>query len=247
LREDCLLTKLTKLTNMMTISDDGARTSMNVPNLRSKPKKGVMRPVSTKFARTTTKYGSQAAAVKTAKLLASGYSDARLQADQSGNPFLMTVIVEPYSTKPLIRIDKVGEKPLDDLDVALAEAKRRGAARAADILNGDDMLSADAFAKEMGATRETVHKKRRRHEVLGLEGPKRGVRFPKWQLSDSGELLPKLPALFEALGGHPWTVYRFLLQRHPELDGISALDALRRGRIKDAIAVAETIGTGSFT
>ncbi|MBA1914272.1 hypothetical protein, partial [Escherichia coli] len=90
-----------------------------------------------------------------------------------------------------------------------------------------DMLSADAFANEIGATRETVHKKRRRHEVLGLEGPKRGVRFPKWQVSGSGELIPSLPQLFEALGDHPWSVYRFLLEEHSELAGRTGLEALR--------------------
>ena len=134
----------------------------------------------------------------------------------------------------------------DELDIALSAAKTRGAARVADILNGADMLTADAFAEEIGATRETVHKKRRRHEVLGLEGPKRGVRFPKWQLNRSGELLVGLPQLFEALGDHPWAVYRFLLQAHPELDGATGLEALRAGRIEEVIGVAGSVGAGAF-
>jgi hypothetical protein len=176
----------------------------------------------------------------------SGFDRAVLEAKRSGKPFQMTVVVEPYAASPKIVVEKVPSRADDGLDAALAAAKTRGAARVADILNSKDMLTADAFAEEIGATRETVHKKRRRHEVLGLEGPKRGVRFPKWQLSQSGELLPSLPLLFQTLGGHPWAVYRFLLQGHAELGGRSALDALRRGRIEDVIAVAETISSGAF-
>ena len=116
-----------------------------------------------------------------------------------------------------------------------------------EILHGPDMLTADAFAEMIGATRETVHKKRHRHEVLGLEGPKRGVRFPNWQVSSSGEFLPGLPQLFEALGDRPWTVYRFLLQDHPELGGARGLDALRAGHVESAISAAKAIGEGSFS
>ena len=182
-----------------------------------------------------------------AKGILSGFGRAVLQAERSGKAVRMTVVVEPNATLPRIAVEEVTPPTGDALDTALAAARTRGAARVADILNNKEMLTADAFAEEIGATRETVHKKRRRHEVLGLEGPKRGVRFPKWQLSQSGELLPSLPLLFRALGGHPWAVYRFLLQEHPELDGSTALEALRRGRIEDVIAVADTIGAGTFT
>jgi hypothetical protein len=181
-----------------------------------------------------------------AKGVLSGFGRAVLQAERSGKRVRMTVLVEPQATSPHIAVEEVPTQAGDALDVALAAARVRGAARAADILNGAGMLSADEFADEIGATRETVHRKRQRHEVLGLEGPKRGVRFPKWQLNRSGELLPGLPLLFEALGNHPWAVFRFLLNEHPELDASTGLEALRAGRISNVIAVAETIGTGAF-
>jgi hypothetical protein len=181
-----------------------------------------------------------------AKEVLSGLDRAVLQAERSGKPVRMTVVIEPAVPSPQIAVEEISVPASDALDVALAAARTRGAARVADILNGKDMLSADAFAEEIGATRETVHKKRRRHEVLGLDGPKRGVRFPKWQLSSSGELLPSLPALFQTLGEHPWAIYRFLLQEHSELDGSTALDALRQGRVKEVLAVAEALGSGTF-
>lgn len=129
-----------------------------------------------------------------------------------------------------------------ELPAALAEARERGRALAARLLAGPEMLSSDAFAERIGVSRETVRQKLARHEVLGLAGAKRGWRFPSWQVSEDGQLLPGLPRLFSVLGGHPWTVYRFLLQRHPELEGATALDALRQGRIEEVLQVAE--GTG---
>ncbi|MFN5673276.1 MAG: hypothetical protein ACK47P_39405, partial [Bradyrhizobium sp.] len=77
----------------------------------------------------------------------------------------MTVEVDPAAATPRIAVEEVAAAPSDELDVALAAARQRGSVRVAQILNSPDMLSADAFADEIGATRETVHKKRRRHEV----------------------------------------------------------------------------------
>lgn len=191
--------------------------------------------------------GKDVASRKAARGLLSGFANAIKRAERTGKSVRMTVVVDPKTAAPQIAVEEVSAPKSDRLDSALAAARQRGSARVAEILNGTDMLSADAFAEEIGATRETVHKKRRRHEVLGLEGPKRGVRFPKWQVSDSGGLIPSLPQLFEVLGDHPWTIYRFLLEEHGELDGRTGLEALRAGRIADVMATAQTIGRGAFS
>jgi hypothetical protein len=107
---------------------------------------------------------------------------------------------------------------------------------AAQILAGPSMLSADDFAELIGAARETVRQKLKRREVLGLQGAKRGMRYPSWQVSGDGALLPHLGEIFDMLGDSPWTVYRFLLQASPALGGRRPLDALRSG---DAGAVVE--------
>lgn len=144
--------------------------------------------------------GKDVASRKAARGLLSGFATAMKRAERTGKSVRMTVMVDPKAAAPHIAVEEVSPPRNEDmLDTALAAARQRGSARVAEILNGTDMLSADAFAEEIGATRETVHKKRRRHEVLGLEGPKRGVRFPKWQVSESGGLIPSLPQLFEAL------------------------------------------------
>lgn len=86
---------------------------------------------------------------------------------------------------------RVGTKA--DLEEALAQARERGVLRLAEVLDGAEMMRADEFARAIGVTRETVNQKRRRHAVLGLEGPRRGVRFPAWQLTDDGACFPACP------------------------------------------------------
>jgi hypothetical protein len=128
-----------------------------------------------------------------------------------------------------------------DLERALESARQRGRARVADILNGDDMLSADEFAALLGTSRVTVNTKRQNRQVLALEGAKRGFRFPDWQVGEDGKPFAILPKLFDRLGDNPWVVYRFLVQHHPELGGLTGRDALRRGKVAEVIEAAESV------
>ncbi len=134
----------------------------------------------------------------------------------------------------------------DDLDAALAAARERGGVRVAEILAGDEMLSAEAFAELLGVSRVTVNAKRQRHEVLAVDGARRGFRFPAWQVDQNGKPFAAIPQLFQKLGDSPWAVYRFLVQRHPELDGATGVDALRQGRTDDVLEAAESLAAGAL-
>jgi ribulose kinase len=103
------------------------------------------------------------------------------------------------------------------------------------------MLSAEKFAELIGTSRVTVNAKRQNHQVLGLEGAKRGFRFPAWQVGEDGKPFSALPELFDHLGGSSWAVYRFLLQHHPELDGLTGREALYQGRMAEVLEVAESV------
>jgi hypothetical protein len=140
----------------------------------------------------------------------------------------------------------VEETPQHDLVRALNTAKSRGDALKQDLLADHDMLSTAEMARRLHMSEEGVRLKRKRHEVLGLELAKRGIRYPAWQVLEHHQLLPGLPRLFDILGGDPWTIYRILLQHHAELGGARALDALRQGRIDAVIAAAENIAGGAF-
>jgi hypothetical protein len=61
-------------------------------------------------------------------------------------------------------------------------------------------------------------------------------------VTEDGGLLPGPSALFERLDGNSWTVYRFLIQHHPERDRSTAADALKAGKIDSVLAAAENTG-----
>jgi hypothetical protein len=137
--------------------------------------------------------------------------------------------------------DLTADGSASDLESALTAARERGQARVADILSGADMLSAEEFADLIGTSRVTVNAKRQNHQVLGLEGAKRGFRYPKWQIGEDGKPFSALPELLDRLGGSSWAVYRFLVQHHPELDGLTGREALSGGRTAEALEVAESV------
>jgi hypothetical protein len=165
------------------------------------------------------------------------------KARRSGDAVALTIKVTPRTTEPAITSAVVKH---DALEEALAGARARGAQRVAEILKGPDMLSGREFALLIGTSPETVNQKRRTGELLGLEGATRGVRFPKWQITEDGRPLPGLKSVFEILREDPWMVYRFLTRRHNELSGMSALDAMKSGRLEDAKNVARNLKAGVF-
>jgi hypothetical protein len=179
------------------------------------------------------------------KDLIKSYSDALERSRQTGKPVRFIVAIEPEGQSKITTLEPETPDDPDDLDQALAAARERGKSRATEILERADMLSADAFARLIGTSRVTVNAKRQAHQLLGLDGAKRGFRFPEWQVGDDGKPFAALPALFERLGG-AWAVYRFLIQHHPELDGLTAREALRQGMSSDVLAVAEGIAQGNF-
>jgi hypothetical protein len=189
--------------------------------------------------------GSIAARKNAVKGVLAGFGKAVKRAKQSQKSVQMTVVVDPRDRTPSISVQDLSKNG-NELEAALMQAQARGTRRIAEILSAADMMSADEFGRMIGATRETVHQKRHRREILGLQGATRGVRFPEWQLTDDGGLLPGLPQIFAELGNE-WSVYRFLLQHHPELGGNTALDTLKAGRIDQAINAARNVRSGAFS
>lgn len=192
------------------------------------------------------------------KLIAQ-YNNAMKQSRRVGRPVSFRVEVDPATDEPFVSpiqeaenrsgpafpVEDVGA-PDPELRAALDAARERGRLRAAEVLSDGDMLNAEAFAELLGTTRATVNAKRQSGHLLGLDGAKRGYRFPTWQLDGNGRPYEALPKLFAALGQNPWAVYRFLTSPHGELEGRTGLDALRRGGAAAALAAAESIVRGDF-
>jgi len=188
---------------------------------------------------------------KRMKALLQVYGNAIGKSHTAGRPVSFRVDVNPDGVTVLRPVEDViaapepaAEEPAApdaELGAALVAARERGRSRVAEILGGDDMLNAEAFAKMLGTTRVTVNTKRQNGQILGLDGAKRGFRFPVWQIDAEGKPYAELAVLHERLGG-PWAVYRFLVQSHGELDGLTGREALERRRGKAALQAAESVG-----
>ena len=190
---------------------------------------------------------------KPAKLkpLLKGYGEAVAKSRTTGRAVSFRVEVDPLGSATVTPLEDTPTQvathdEVGTLETALDDARARGRTRATQILSSDDMLSADQFAALLGTSRMTVNTKRQNHQVLGLDGAKRGFRFPAWQVDKDGKPFAALPGLFERLGGGTWSVYRFLVQVHPELDGLTGREALQRGRADQVLAVADGIAQGTF-
>ncbi|MEM7653541.1 MAG: HTH domain-containing protein [Pseudomonadota bacterium] len=164
-----------------------------------------------------------------------------LKAQSSRNKLSYVVTVDEtgrvHSVSSSPETEKATERALD----AVSRARARGRRQAIEILDSEEMLTSDEFAEQLGISRQALHKKLRKWEVLGLEGARRGLKFPRWQVSRNGKPFDVLPRLHEALDREPWAVYRFLMQSHAELEGRSALQALMDGQTDTVLQVAETV------
>ncbi|MCG4261150.1 MULTISPECIES: hypothetical protein [Acetobacteraceae] len=130
---------------------------------------------------------------------------------------------------------------------AFARAEERGRRLAATILSGPDMLTGEVFAHRFGLTVSDLPDLEQAHAILVLPGVSpREARYPAWQINATGQPFPVLPALFGALGDSGWTIYRFLMQSHPELAGQTALEALRDGRDALIARLARSLAEGTF-
>lgn len=173
---------------------------------------------------------------------------ATTRSRSEGSPLQFTVEVEPNGTPRIVETpvesslaSMVQEEDAGAVEGALAAARTRGRDRVASILAQPDMLSAEAFAQHLNTSRETINTRRKAHQVLGLQGATRGFRYPAWQVGEDGRPFAALPEIFDALGDSPWAVYRFLIQEHGEIDGLSGIEALRSGRAPEAVAAAESV------
>jgi hypothetical protein len=176
------------------------------------------------------------------KMLTS-YAGAVEKAERLGQSVEVVIKVSPAHAESTVEA-----RPADGdaLDFALSAARQRGAVRVAEILQSADMLTARDFGALIGASHETVNQKRKTGDILALEGARRGLRYPKWQVTDDGRLLPGLAKLGRELPGGPWSIYRFLTQPHGELGGNTGLEALKTDRVRQVLDVARGISQGTF-
>lgn len=114
------------------------------------------------------------------------------------------------------------------------------------ILQKPEMLSAEEFGKRCGVSRQTVNTWRTERRILALSGPKRRfLRYPAWQITDRGDLLPGLERVLAVLTG-AWEAYDFLTGRWVSLDNQAAWAVLAAGRIEEVVKALESYRSADY-
>jgi hypothetical protein len=155
------------------------------------------------------------------------------------------ILIADLGSPKVMSLEKLARAKDDE--TALASAIKRGEAEVVEILRKPEMLTGERFAEIVGLSRMAVHKRLKKYQILGLEGAKRGVRYPDWQLCDDGRPAPGLSELLPKFAGKPWAAYRFLLQRHAGLGEMTAIDALKVGKKKAVLKSADTFLSDDFS
>jgi hypothetical protein len=115
------------------------------------------------------------------------------------------------------------------------------------VVDMADTISSNDIAARLNTNRETISQWRAAGRLIGVEGAKRGVRYPDAQIGKNFAPLPGIDKVLEALGGDHWEAWRFLAGKIDELEGATGFDALRDGRLNDVLEVLEARLHGSFS
>lgn len=140
--------------------------------------------------------------------------------------------------------DSFSPEPEMDADVAaaVARAQQRGTETAANILKQSEMQTGEDVARRMGMSRQAVHKAAVTNKLLALEGAKRGLRFPDWQLDEAGVRRAGLLEVLD-LVGNGWEAWRFF---SASAEGVLNRDRLRSGDVEGLLARARLWNSSHF-
>lgn len=125
----------------------------------------------------------------------------------------------------------------------LASAKLRGLMVKQQLLEAEGgCLSSPQAAAMLGISRQAIDKRRRNGKIIGLPTGKNRFVYPVWQFT-TGDTLQGLETALQHLSvKDPWMQTAFMLNGNLRLNGMSPLEALRQGKVKEVVAAAQMYG-----
>lgn len=124
----------------------------------------------------------------------------------------------------------------------LADAFARGAEIREELLReAGGTWNVSRVAAHLRVSRQAVDKRRRRGTLLAVEVGDQ-FHYPVCQFDPTG-VVPKLPEVLQAIESEsPWTKLSLLLSRTPAGEGMRILEALKAGKVEDALHAARSWG-----
>ena len=160
---------------------------------------------------------------------------ATLIEEATAAPTDQLAMLEALSSAPWVK-----ELTADD---PILQAKLRGLERRQEILQkAGGVLTSEEVAELLGVSRQAVDKRRAANQLLALTQGRRGYNYPGFQFEDGKALvgLDRVLANLEDLD--PWMKLIFFTSPHERLYGRTPVEALRKGRLDEVVAVASGYG-----
>jgi hypothetical protein len=125
----------------------------------------------------------------------------------------------------------------------LVEAMSRGATVKRELLqSAGGGLTSSQVAAALGITRQAVDKRRSRRALLAVPNGSGEYLYPACQFIPDG-IIPGFEGVLHAFAiRNPWTQLSVLLAPAAALAGMTILEALKSGRVENAIGVAASFG-----
>ena len=110
------------------------------------------------------------------------------------------------------------------------------------LKKAEGVLSSEKVAELLNLSRQAVDKRRAANQLLALTQGRRGYSYPSFQFED-GKTLDGLEAVLKHLSAlDPWMQLRFFISPHERLGSKTPIEALRSGRVSDAVRTASGYG-----
>lgn len=129
---------------------------------------------------------------------------------------------------------------------SFSKARDRGVKLVADILSGPEMLTGAQFGETSGMSRQAVDKRRRAGELLALRGATRKLKYPDWQLSPLGQIIPGIKETLSLAAGDSWVAYRVLMTEYPDASGERVYEKLQKWQVELAMEYIRSVLDGDF-
>jgi hypothetical protein len=136
--------------------------------------------------------------------------------------------------------DSSSELTREDLIRRLQQREQHSRRRLLD--QSEPLLSVAQVAQRIHETDEAVRRMVRQGQLVAiLDDSEEALQFPAWQFADASPL-PGLGEVLEALDADsPFTMLMFFTSPMPEVDHLTPIDALHRGRIASTVAAARRL------